>query len=57
MGEKTNAYKVLMWKDVGIDVISTDLREKSKMVWIGLFWLTIGTIGCCLEHDNVATNS
>jgi hypothetical protein len=55
MGEKTNAYRILMGKPEGkrplgrrrrrwVDNIKIDLRDIG-MVWTGSIWLRIGTSG------------
>jgi hypothetical protein len=44
-------------KDLGIDGIIMDLREKGRTAWTGLFCLRIGTVGCCSEDGNVIWNS
>jgi len=44
-------------KDLGIDGTSMDLRAKRRTTWSGLFWLRIGTVGCCSELGNVISNS
>jgi hypothetical protein len=58
MGEKRNAYRILVGKPEGrrplgstsrrwADSIKMDLREIGwdGVVWTGLIWLRIGTIG------------
>jgi hypothetical protein len=56
MGEKRNAYRVLVGKQEGkrplgrpmrewIYNIKIDLREEDGVVWTGLMWLRIGTSG------------
>jgi hypothetical protein len=56
MGEKRNAYRLLMGKPVGkrplgrprrrwVDNIGMDLGEVGGVVWTGLVWLRIGTGG------------
>jgi hypothetical protein len=58
LGEKRNAYSILGGKPKGkrplgrprrnwVDNIKTDLRETGwdGMVWIGLIWIRIGTVG------------
>jgi hypothetical protein len=55
MGEKRNAYRILVWKPEGkrllgrprrrrVDNIKIDHREDG-MVWTGSIWLRIGTSG------------
>jgi len=44
-------------KDLGIDGIIMDLREKGRTAWTGLFCLRRGTIRCCSEHGNIIWNS
>jgi hypothetical protein len=56
MGEKRNSYRLLVGKPEGkrplgrsrrtwVDTIRTDLGEVVWMVWTGLVWLRIGTVG------------
>jgi hypothetical protein len=56
MGEKLNAYKILVGKPEGKrplgkprrtweDNIKMDLREIGSVLWTGLIWLRIGTSG------------
>jgi hypothetical protein len=44
-------------KDLVIDGIIMDLREKGRTAWTGLFCPRIGTVGCCSEHGNVIWNT
>jgi hypothetical protein len=56
MEEKRNAYRILVGKPDGkrplgrsrrmwVDNIKKNLREIGWDVWIGLFWLRVGTSG------------
>jgi hypothetical protein len=56
MGEKTNAYRILVGKPEGkrslgrprrrwVDNIKMDFKRWGGLVWIGLIWLRIGTGG------------
>jgi hypothetical protein len=56
MREKRNAYRILVGKPEGkrplgrpmctwLDNIKMDVRKKFGMVWIGLIWFRIETIG------------
>jgi hypothetical protein len=56
MGEKRNAYRILVGKPEGkrllgrprrrwVDNIKMGLGEIGWMAWIGLIWLRIGTSG------------
>jgi hypothetical protein len=56
MGEKRNAYKILVgkpegkrhWEDLdvgGWTILKLILERQDAMVWIGLIWLRIGTSG------------
>jgi hypothetical protein len=51
MGENRNAYRILVEKPEGKRPLGRRIRrwvdsnKKGGMVWIGFFWLRIGTIG------------
>jgi hypothetical protein len=51
MGEKRNAYRILVGKPDGKKPLRRswhrwmDNIKMDRMVWIGLIWLRIGTIG------------
>jgi hypothetical protein len=50
MGEKRNAYRILVGKPegtrpIGIPILKWILERYDGMGWIGLMWLRIGTSG------------